>query len=171
MAVMTSSLGRGGPSPSELVSDSIIRTVQPGGACSRIRRSPSGVSAQFFDRAARSTTSSRSPGLSASMDTQHISSRQQTIGNRLELDGGTDESELEGSVVGVIECLARDDVKAMHGERLTYIGEWSRGPGSHCELHHTTHASHAMLDAREPVEDDHHEDPRSGGLHVEPRPD
>jgi hypothetical protein len=33
--------------------------VHPGGASAVIRRAPSGVSAQFFDVAARSTTSSR----------------------------------------------------------------------------------------------------------------
>src|SRR6185503_21191105 len=101
----------------------MTRIVQPGGAAPRIRRSPSGVSAQFFERAARSTTSSRSPGVSASVDTQYVSSRQQTIGNRLELDGGTDEPELEGPVVGVIEHLARNDVEPLRREGFTQVGE------------------------------------------------
>src|SRR5678810_430950 len=101
----------------------MMQTVQPPGAPALIRRSPSVVSAQFFERAARSTTSKRSPGLSAPMDTQHISSRQQTIGDRLELDGRTDQSKLERPVVGVIERLARSDVEPMGGEYFAKVGE------------------------------------------------
>src|SRR4029079_11868899 len=97
----------------------MMQTVQPSGAPALIRRSPSVVSAQFFERAARSTTSKRSPGLSASVDTQHVSSRQQTIGDRLELDGRTYQAKLERPVVGVIERLAPSYVDAMCGQDIS----------------------------------------------------
>src|SRR5947209_16048996 len=98
---MTSSLGLGGPSPSELVGAWMTWTRQPGGAASRMRRSPSGVSAQFFDVAARSTTRVRPPVLeSAAMNAQYVLACQQFVAGRFELDRRTNEPQLEGAVIG-----------------------------------------------------------------------
>src|SRR5689334_21407123 len=149
----------------------MMRAVQPDGASALILRSPSGVRAQFFERAARSTTSNRSPGVSASVDTQDVSSRQQTIGDRLELDGGTDHTYFEGPVVGVIEKLARNDVEPMSGERLAQIREWKAGSGSDRECDDSTHATDSILDAGKPGQNDHDEEPGTSGLDVKARPD
>src|SRR5438874_12646357 len=102
---MTSSLGRGGPSPSELVGASTMWMRHPGGVSRRNRSLPSRVSAQFFDVAAKSTTSRRSaplPCWSASGDTDHVSAQQQPVDDRLELDRRADETDLEGPIIHVI---------------------------------------------------------------------
>src|SRR5215471_5279747 len=78
---MTSSLGRGGPSPSELVGARTTCTRHPSGASRSSWRSPSGVSAQFFDVAARSTTRSRVVILSEGKDLlSQYSQRMQALG-------------------------------------------------------------------------------------------
>src|SRR5689334_5355355 len=113
---MTSSLGTGGPSPSELVSAFTKCTRQPSGAASRIRCSSSGRIAHVRDFAFPSTTSSRSfdgsstrerapDAASGAMDSKYVLAPQQRLRHDIELTRGTDEPELEDAVLGVIERL------------------------------------------------------------------
>src|SRR6266513_2668997 len=89
-----------GPSPSELVGARTTSITQPAGASRRKRSSPSDVSAQFRDVAARSTTRRRP---SVNVDAIDVLAREQMGSCDLELPRRTRQLELEGAIVRVIE--------------------------------------------------------------------
>src|ERR1043166_4626925 len=141
---------------------------QPGGALSRMRRSPSGVRAQFFDFAARSTTRVRTSfSESAAMHAQHVLTRQQLVAGGFELDCRTDEPKLEGAVVGMIERLMRDDCKPLDGKRVAQVldrGAWSAFYG---QMDDAANAPDLVLDASQPCENDCDQGARAGRLDIE----
>src|SRR5688572_12884714 len=104
MALMDSSLGIGGPSPSELVSARTTCTSQPFGVADRMVCSPSGDSAQFLERAARSTTSSRLPSdvRSVNVNAEHAFIDQQLLRRDVVLSCWPGQFQLENAVLGVI---------------------------------------------------------------------
>src|SRR5512146_1151149 len=171
IASSTSSLGRGGPSPSELVGDCTTCTCQPGGASSISRRSPSSVSAQFFDLAARSTTSLCSVTASVAMYAEHVPAGHQPIGDSFELDRGPDQPQLEGAIVGVVVGVARDDGDSLRGQCFTQVGECRPRLGPQGVLHDAADASKPVLEPTEPREDERHEDARAHRFDVESRAD
>src|SRR5688572_15252166 len=100
MSAMASRLAPWGPSPSELVGARTTAISQPGGASARSRVSPAVVSAQFFDVAARSTTSRRAPSVKAHSEDERAP--HQLSGGHLELSGRTRQLELERPVLRVV---------------------------------------------------------------------
>src|ERR1043166_6414958 len=98
MACITSSLGRGGPSPSELLRARTTCADHPSGVASSSRRSPSGVNAQLRDAAFASTTSRRSRGTSLTVDAQNVASQLQPVAHRVELERRPDQAQLERTI-------------------------------------------------------------------------
>ena len=87
-----------------------------------MRCSPSGVNAQFFERAARSTTSSRSAFGSINMDAENVRVRQQLFRHDVELPGWSGELELVVAIFRVIEDpLPQDLDPAVSHHRLDLV--------------------------------------------------
>src|SRR5437868_2346858 len=95
-----SSLPSGGPSPSELVGACTTAISQSEGVSCCRRSSPSGVSAQFREVAARSSTSRRR---SVNVDAVHVVAFEQRSSRDFELPGGTRQLHLEGAVLRMIK--------------------------------------------------------------------
>src|SRR5258705_12933024 len=89
-----------------------------------IVRSPSAGRAQFFARAARSTTSSRSAfGRSVNVDAEDVVVGQQLLGHDIVLPRRSGELELEDTIFRVIEnTLAHDADAARAQDRLELGG-------------------------------------------------
>src|SRR6476659_961539 len=120
MAANASLLARGGPSPSELVGARTTTISQPAGAPACSRASPAGVSAQFFEVAARSTTSRR--GVSVKVHGQDEVAPEELAFRDVEHPRRAGELHLEGAIVRVVvdaRILDHDPVRPKGvGERL-----------------------------------------------------
>src|SRR5688572_5494694 len=99
MASIDSALGSRGPSPSELVRARTTAIRHPWGAASRIVCSPSGVRAQFFERAARSTTRRRCAFRSDNVDAVDVVVHDQFLGHDVELSRRSRELQLEYAIL------------------------------------------------------------------------
>src|SRR5436190_12857119 len=158
---MLSSLGSRGPSPSELVSARTMWTCQPSGVASRIRVSPSGVSAQFRARAARSTTSNRASFnvRSPDMDGVDLLAAEDFLGDHVELPRGSGKLELEDAVFCVVvDVLPEDLDPARRQERLDVIARDARVCPDRA-AQHTPRATQLVLERPEARE--HHRDERA----------
>src|SRR5215203_1395710 len=154
-----------GPSPSELVGARTTATSHPRGASPRIRSPPSGVSAQFLEVAARSTTSRRGPSVKA--DPENEVAAHQLPRRHVELAGGSSELELERPILGVVVHPLVLDHEAVGSQR--FLQRFGRGaePGPDRCRHPAAQPSDVDLEAAQSGQHEGHQQPSPQTFDVE----
>src|SRR5687768_7724524 len=118
----------------------------PAGLAARMVASPSGVRAQFFDRAARSTTRSRSDTRSADVHAENVGVGEQFFGDHVVLPGGACEFQFEDAVLGMVEHVRRKDLDAAGAQQKLQLSVREAGFCADGTAQYPACAAEAVLD-------------------------